>query len=260
LEIASYGGRGMSLDKLIDDIKELTKTPKETCPHYDYGKSADKSLGAYCTLKKVCVEPEDCARCDYGKMRGEVMSWPQWKKDTYNENFAVSKHAIKLHSAVFFNGIKLPKIYKTRYKRKLQAHNIKGKGVTTMTEKNKGGRPLKYTQEELKERIDRYFEDESHKPYSILEICSELGISKETWNEWERNEDKGFSDLIKGAKNKVAAGWEKGSVNPALSIFLLKNHMHYVDKQEIESHNINEDLNGLTPEERQKRIAELIEK
>jgi hypothetical protein len=29
------------------------------------------------------------------------MSWPQWKKDTYNENFAVSKHAIKLHSAVF---------------------------------------------------------------------------------------------------------------------------------------------------------------
>jgi hypothetical protein len=37
---------------------------KNNCPHYDYGKSADKALGAYCTLKKVCVEPEDCEKCE----------------------------------------------------------------------------------------------------------------------------------------------------------------------------------------------------
>jgi hypothetical protein len=28
-----------------------------SCPHYDYGKSADKALGAYCTAKKKLVEP-----------------------------------------------------------------------------------------------------------------------------------------------------------------------------------------------------------
>lgn len=33
------------------------------CPHYDYGKSADKALGAYCTAKKKLVEPEDCQKC-----------------------------------------------------------------------------------------------------------------------------------------------------------------------------------------------------
>lgn len=33
------------------------------CPHYDYGKSADTALGAYCTLRKTCVEPDECSRC-----------------------------------------------------------------------------------------------------------------------------------------------------------------------------------------------------
>jgi hypothetical protein len=114
----------------------------------------------------------------------------------------------------------------------------------------KAGRPLKYTYEELNSKINAYFADESHKPYSILELCAELDISKETWNEWEHNQDKGFSDLIKRAKLKVASGWEKGAVNPALSIFLLKNHMQYTDKQEIASvnTNINTDISDLPPE------------
>jgi hypothetical protein len=34
-----------------------------SCPHYDYGKSADKALGAYCTAKKKLVEAEDCEEC-----------------------------------------------------------------------------------------------------------------------------------------------------------------------------------------------------
>ena len=37
------------------------------CPHLDYGKSADTALGAYCTLKKMCVEPEDCEACEEGE-------------------------------------------------------------------------------------------------------------------------------------------------------------------------------------------------
>jgi hypothetical protein len=37
----------------------------EQCPHLDYGKSADKALGAYCLLKKTCVE--DCEGCEEGE-------------------------------------------------------------------------------------------------------------------------------------------------------------------------------------------------
>jgi hypothetical protein len=114
-----------------------------------------------------------------------------------------------------------------------------------MADKNKGGRPkgtTKYTYDELSAMIDNYFADEGNKPYSILELCAELNICKDTWNEWEKNQEKGFSDLIKRAKLKVAAGWEKGALNPALSIFLLKNHMQYTDKQEIASVNTNIDI------------------
>jgi hypothetical protein len=48
------------------------------CPHYDYGKSADKALGAYCTEKKKCVEPEDCERCEEHKedKMGIVQKFP----------------------------------------------------------------------------------------------------------------------------------------------------------------------------------------
>ena len=37
------------------------------CPHLDYGKSADKCMGAYCLLKKKLVEPEDCEGCEEGE-------------------------------------------------------------------------------------------------------------------------------------------------------------------------------------------------
>ena len=36
---------------------------------------------------------------DYKRIRAEVESWPDWKKETYNCNFATSKHAHKLNCA-----------------------------------------------------------------------------------------------------------------------------------------------------------------
>jgi predicted Zn-ribbon and HTH transcriptional regulator len=55
------------LDRLIDGIRQATELPhskyNHQCPHLDYGKSADKALGAYCTAKKKLVEPEDCEGC-----------------------------------------------------------------------------------------------------------------------------------------------------------------------------------------------------
>lgn len=55
---------GVSLVMAIDALeKELNN-----CPHLDYGKSADKALGAYCTLKNACVEPEDCEKCEIDRV------------------------------------------------------------------------------------------------------------------------------------------------------------------------------------------------
>jgi hypothetical protein len=44
-----------------------TKDYNYQCPHLDYGKSADKALGAYCTKHKKLVEPEDCEGCKEGE-------------------------------------------------------------------------------------------------------------------------------------------------------------------------------------------------
>jgi hypothetical protein len=57
------------LDRLIEGIRQATELPRSKynyqCPHLDYGKSADKALGAYCLLKKTCVE--DCVGCKEGE-------------------------------------------------------------------------------------------------------------------------------------------------------------------------------------------------
>jgi len=46
------------LDRLIQGIKKETE-----CSHYDYGKSADKALGAYCTKFKKMVKEDGCDEC-----------------------------------------------------------------------------------------------------------------------------------------------------------------------------------------------------
>jgi len=60
----------------------------------------------------------------------------------------------------------------------------------------------------------------------------------------------------------LITGAAKGKYKEASIIFALKNWCKWTDKQEIESRNYNTigDLDSLTPEERQKRIAELLEK
>ena len=36
---------------------------ENNCPHYDYGKSADTSLGAYCARHKKLVDEDGCEGC-----------------------------------------------------------------------------------------------------------------------------------------------------------------------------------------------------
>jgi len=118
--------------------------------------------------------------------------------------------------------------------------------------KNKVGRPMQYTKESLKTKVDEYFnscyiteKDKEGietkiniKPLTVLSMCLYLDISRETLSRYMDNED--FSDTLKKAKMKIESYAEDylfTSKNPAGVIFNLKNNFNWKDKQEIETTN-----------------------
>jgi hypothetical protein len=70
------------------------------------------------------------------------------------------------------------------------------------------------------------------------------------------------NDFLEILSDTLVAGAAKGKYKEAIVIFALKNWCKWTDKQENVNTNLNanESLDDLTPEERQKRIAELLEK
>ena len=115
------------------------------------------------------------------------------------------------------------------------------------------GRKPKHTSETLQATIDNYFANPDNKPYSVLELCSELDICYETWSSYSRDDNHPFSEIIKKAKSKIASGWEKGHLHPSLSIFLLKNHLGYIDQpQQPQQQPITIQLNGMSTDELRK--------
>jgi hypothetical protein len=36
---------------------------KRNCEYYDWGKTAPREYGAFCELKKCCIEKANCAEC-----------------------------------------------------------------------------------------------------------------------------------------------------------------------------------------------------
>jgi len=109
-----------------------------------------------------------------------------------------------------------------------------------MAEKNKGGRPRKYSEQEvLQTKIDEYFNmcDEKEKPYTITGLCLYLDIDRSTLLRYEEKEE--YCNTIKRAKNKIENYVEEmsliGKLNPTVSIFNLKNNFNWKDKTEIET-------------------------
>ena len=101
-----------------------------------------------------------------------------------------------------------------------------------MTEKNKGGRPLKYkTVEELQSDINGYFAEEETP--TMAGLAFHLGIDRQTLYNYEKR-DK-FFDTIKRARNQIVVELEKALMREgrAGQIFLAKNY-GYTDKQEHE--------------------------
>lgn len=108
---------------------------------------------------------------------------------------------------------------------------------------SKAGRPKKYTEAELmKQKIDEYFKkcDNEREPYTVTGLCLALDITRETLNQYLKNEQ--FSDTIKKAKLKVENYLEKHLITDSSTtgiIFNLKNNFGWKDKQE----NINVEIN-----------------
>ncbi len=100
------------------------------------------------------------------------------------------------------------------------------------------GRPLKYTPEQLQEKIDQYFiECEEKKKFAnIASLAVYLDVARETIYELKNNESKGFSNIIKKARLKIESlACEKLNNNNSIgAMFYLKSIYSYKDKSEIE--------------------------
>jgi hypothetical protein len=107
------------------------------------------------------------------------------------------------------------------------------------------GRPRKFNSaKDMEEKINTYFVNENF-PWTVSGLCIHLDIVRETLCQYEKEEE--FSDTIKKAKIKIENYAEKllfSSVTftPGI-VFNLKNNFGWKDKQEVESHNTNENTN-----------------
>jgi hypothetical protein len=103
------------------------------------------------------------------------------------------------------------------------------------------GRPK--TDEECEERINQYFqfcENSMIRP-GVESLCTSLHISRMTLFRWANGEDcsEKRREIIAGAKSFITAFLEQaalnGQINPATSIFLLKNWANYKDTVSFEN-------------------------
>ncbi|HEX9804234.1 MAG TPA: terminase small subunit [Candidatus Dojkabacteria bacterium] len=102
------------------------------------------------------------------------------------------------------------------------------------------GRPIKYTIEELQTLIDSYFVDceKDKKIPNKAGMRIKLDIVRDTFNEWRHNQEKGFSDAIKKAEQRIEEAWvQRLNYNAATgAIFYLKNAFKddYKDRTETD--------------------------
>lgn len=114
-----------------------------------------------------------------------------------------------------------------------------------MEEKNKVGRPRKYTNvEELQELIDNYFDEcnKTHRPYTITGLALFLDMDRKALLRYEKNYEDEFCHTITRAKERVqefveCCLFKKGIAQGV--IFNLKNNFGWEDKQEVD-HTVTE--------------------
>jgi len=111
-----------------------------------------------------------------------------------------------------------------------------------MEDKGKG-RPLIFeTPDDLKIKVDEYFENETK--WTLAGLAYHLGIDRHTLYNYKERED--FFHIIKAATDRVAARYEERLVyenSPTGVIFALKN-MGWSDKSEMDVTSKGEQING----------------
>lgn len=124
---------------------------------------------------------------------------------------------------------------------------------------SRSNRIVQFTLDELKERIDNYFNkcDEELEPYTVTGLCLALNVTRQTLINYE-NRDRSFINMseeeieefvgtVKRAKLRIENYAEKqlfSARNPAGIIFNLKNNYGWKDIQEVNS-NVNNTSNPL---------------
>ena len=110
-----------------------------------------------------------------------------------------------------------------------------GECVERLVELSKRGRPA--DEEELKRRIDQYFHfcrERNFRP-GIESLCSAIGTNRKTFWRWINGSgcSAEWSSICNDARQFIGAFLEQaaitGKLNPATSIFLMKNWLGYKD-------------------------------
>jgi hypothetical protein len=109
-----------------------------------------------------------------------------------------------------------------------------------MSKKNLGGRPIKWTEEtalKLGQELIEWLKSDEDNIWFERFLYEEKDLYPQIISEMSEKYVK-FSELIKKAKkiqeNKLVDGTLKHQLNPTMSIFVLKNHYQYTDKQQTE--------------------------
>ena len=91
-------------------------------------------------------------------------------------------------------------------------------------------------------------------------FCAYAGISRFTFYNWEAGRNKNLQDITGRIKTILAAGLEAevndGKINTVAGIFYFKNHFGYTDKNEVILTPNNNDKEGLTAEQLEKKYAD----
>ena len=135
-------------------------------------------------------------------------------------------------------------------------------------------RPMLYTLEQLKEKVNDYFNycDEACKPYTVKGLACFLNVHYDTLIDWQnadrvfigmnKDEIEEFSETVKMAKQRIEAYAEEElhtARNPNGIIFSLKNNFgsYWKDKVEVNNTNTNKInvLEGLSTDEIKKLMG-----
>lgn len=113
-------------------------------------------------------------------------------------------------------------------------------------------KPTIYTREFVLGEVThlRDFLKENKAIFFIGQLLYDRGYSRQRFSEWARqfSDDEEISDIIKEIRAKIetnlASYGLQGKLNPAMTIFTLKNHHGWKDKTEVE-HGVSSTLADL---------------